>query len=79
MEENTEAWEIFLLLTTQLRVGGMGVILGLDFAAIEPIFNMRQIPLDERTFLLDKLAELSRVVVKYWNKKSEDNRRDSEV
>ncbi len=67
MPENEQAWEVFLLLASQLRVAGMGVVIGIDLAPFEVVCNAKQIPMDEREDILDKVVEASRLALKYWN------------
>ena len=70
--ENLVTWKVFELMSTQLRVGGMGSIMGIDFAAFPVVCDAMEIPIDERSWLLEQLAELSKLVVKFWNKPKED-------
>ena len=53
--ENRRAFELFLVLGTQWRVGGMGGFLGMDYAAAVAVMNVYRIK-DQRAMLLDLRA-----------------------
>ena len=73
MPENHEAWEIFTLMTSQVRTAGMGgTITGVDFNSFKALCEIRGVPQYEREFLLDKVMEVVRIGMSYWNKSSED-------
>lgn len=68
-EGNIETWEVFQLLSTQIRTGGLGGFIGFDYAALSAIFEAKQVPIYEREFVLDKIRLLTEVASKYLNKK----------
>ena len=72
MAENVQAWEVFVVLATQLRVAGMGTITGIDLSAFEVVCNAKDVPQYERSDVMDKVLEISRIACKFWNEAKEE-------
>lgn len=70
-QSNYECWEVFRLLTRQIRAGAMGGVLGIDFALAPFIFELKRVPVEDWEFMLDKLVILNTVLVKYANIKTD--------
>lgn len=41
--------------------------MGIDLTPFEMICNIKGVPQDERELLLEKIVEVGKVAVKYWN------------
>lgn len=67
MEGNEMAWEMFNILSTQLRVGGMGGIFGVELTMFPALCDIKQIPPSEREILLDKILIIIPIAVGFWN------------
>jgi hypothetical protein len=67
--ENECAWDIFVLLSTQLRSVGFGHLQGIDFTALPVIFDSKGVPHSERYFTIEKLAVLNSIAARHWNPK----------
>ena len=50
----------------------MGQFIGVDFSFLPQVFLMREIPLIEQRFILDKLSLISSIAVELWNRKKDD-------
>jgi hypothetical protein len=72
MPENEQAWEVFILMATQLRVAGMGVIVGLDLAPFGTVCDACNIPQADRESVLNKVVKVSRIALRYWNAKKDE-------
>lgn len=70
MAENELAWEVFLVLSSQLRVAGLGVVTGIDLSSFGVVCDAKNIPQEERSLTLDKIIELNRIAVRYWQEAS---------
>lgn len=66
MSDNVEVWEIFTHWSSQVKVAGMGEIIGFELPALSALLDMYSVPVAERPFYLDKLSELARVALRYW-------------
>lgn len=69
---------MFLTLTTQIRVGGMGQFVGFDLSAIYPLLLAYDVPVNEWRFVLEKLSLLTSIAVKYWNTDKESGSKSTE-
>ncbi len=56
MEENSEAWELWLEVNTQWRAGGMGIV-GLDYPAVYREAERLEIEVSNCTMLKIKALE----------------------
>lgn len=65
-EENWEAVQIFMRLSTQWRYGGMGSVIGLDYPSIESVLRMLRIK--ERAAMLDQLRVMEMAALRVLNK-----------
>jgi hypothetical protein len=70
------AWEVFELISTQPRTGGMGGFLGFDYSALPVILDSKRIPKYEWPFILDKLNIISNIAVRFWNKNNDTAKKD---
>jgi hypothetical protein len=66
--ENEAAWTFFCLASTQLRSGGMGGAIGLDYVALNIIFDYHDVPHWQRRWLLDDVRIIEEVAIRSWNK-----------
>lgn len=69
--ENETAWMIFEATTTQLRIAGMGGVLGFDYSSLPFLFATYGVPETEHLILLQKLNAMYQVALKIWNKPKE--------
>lgn len=65
--ENAEPFGIFTALQTQWRPGASGVV-GLDYAAIEPVLRLQQVDPARWPALFDDLRVMERAALKVINK-----------
>ena len=75
--ENFAAWEIFRVLTGQLRlVGGFEsiVVAGVDFSAVPLVLDSYGVPHSERLFVLDKLVLLNSLYASAQNRKKPEKK-----
>lgn len=68
---NELAWELFVTLLTQPRVAGMSSVMGADLALLPVLFDLKEVPKEDRPFLLDKICILNSIGLRYWNKKDD--------
>lgn len=66
--ENWEAVQLFTRLSTQWRYGGMGGVIGLDYAAVEAAMRMIRIKPDQRSALLEDLQVMEGAALGVMNK-----------
>lgn len=59
---NVPAWNLYLRIQGQQRTGGMGELMGLDIAAIEPAFRLFGIPAADWPLLTEKVLLIDGVV-----------------
>ncbi len=67
-QANEVAWEVFILMSSQLRVAGMGTVLGVDISTFPAVCDVKEVPAKERRFLLDKILKINSIALRYWNK-----------
>jgi hypothetical protein len=72
MASNYAAWEIFIHLSTQVRVGGLGGFAGIDYASLPALFNVFGVRPEEQIFYLDKIRILSEALFKHSKKGTDD-------
>ena len=65
MEQNAEAWELWQMVNTQWRAGGMGII-GLDYPAVWTMAKM--IEIEMTPCLMMKIQKLEYAVLESMNK-----------
>ena len=65
LPENAEAVEVFLMVSTQWRSGGMGII-GLDYKVVFDLFDMMGVT--ERLETLQKIRIIEGYVLKHHGK-----------
>ena len=58
---NYFAWELYQKLSGQVIVAGMGEVLGINFLAIDFIFNLYEIEQSERLILFEKILAIDTV------------------
>lgn len=61
--ENDMAWEIFAVLMTQIRTGGLGGFMGVDYAAVLPLLIAKDVPRQDWDFVLDSLTKLNSIAL----------------
>ncbi|MHB1098250.1 MAG: DUF1799 domain-containing protein [Burkholderiales bacterium] len=66
LPENVETVRLFLDCSTQWRVSG-GAILGLDYAAVEAVMNMRGT--ENRNEVFEGIRIMERAVLEEWSRK----------
>lgn len=77
-EDNVQAWEVFAICSSQMRVVGMGTPLGLEFAAIDRAMQIVGVhPLD-RTHVFEKVRRLGEAYARQINDKAEADRNKRE-
>lgn len=60
MDENADAWELWLWVNTQWRAGGMGIV-GLDYPAVYLVAG--QLGIEMSTCLMGKIRALENAVL----------------
>lgn len=60
------AAEIFGVLSTQLKVGGLGGVFGFDYAALPFIFRLFDVPESEWLDTFERLSVLCAEALKVW-------------
>jgi len=67
--EHVEIWSLFVKLRRQFLVGAMGGYFGIPTPAKESLFNIEQIPLADRSQLLDDIQLIEDGALQELNKK----------
>ena len=68
--DNRPAWELWLAVQTQWRVG-LGGATGLDYSAVAAVMHMQGTPRKERSELLALLRVMEAEVLEVWGKERE--------
>ena len=61
-EENLTAWNLYLQIQGQQRVGGLGEPIALDVQAIEPMLRLSRVPLEDWPLTTEKLLIIDRAM-----------------
>jgi hypothetical protein len=69
-EENWLAVEMFLRVQTQWR-SAMGGLLGLDYGAVEWLFNLYEVAVEDQRSMLEDLQVMEATVIATVNKRSD--------
>lgn len=64
-------WEVFVALTSQSRLGGMGGWAGFDYSALPFILKAQMVPESEWPTVLSFLTEITPIAAKHFNTKEE--------
>lgn len=67
--EHMPIFNLFIKLRRQFNVGGMGGYYGIPIPAKESLFNIEQIPLEDRSQLLDDIQLIEDGALQELNKK----------
>lgn len=67
-EENRWSLEVFLALLTQVRVGGMSGIVGLDYNVIPIVMKYLNVPKKQRKIVFKDILLCEKIALEYWNK-----------
>lgn len=67
---NAWIWECFLALASQANVGGMGGVVGFNYAALPVIFAAKGIPFALWGYFVEKLEVITPIALRYWNDKN---------
>jgi hypothetical protein len=67
--EHVLTWNLFLKLRRQFNIGSMGGYFGIPIPAKESLFNIEQIPLEDRSELLDDIQLVEDGALQELNKK----------
>ena len=67
---NLRAWELYQLVGTQVRVAGMGEVIGLDHTAVLAVFALYDLKGEEAIDIFEKLIVLHGLFMQDQRKKS---------
>lgn len=73
--DNWEALMLFISLSSQWRIGGMGEVLGLDYTAVEAVFRIKRIK--SRAELFDALQIMESAALGVFRAKAEAGRKNA--
>lgn len=65
--ENIQTVDVFLAMTSQLNVGGMGAIIGFNYASLPAVLDLLQVSAEERRDVFHGLRVMERAAVKMIN------------
>lgn len=68
--ENELAAQIFFVLLSQLRVGGMGGVFGVDYASLPFMFKVFEVPEELYSDTFERLQVMVNSAIKIFNEKS---------
>jgi len=71
LPENLLAAELFGVLSTQLKVGGLGGVFGFDYAALPFIFGLFDVPPELHRDTFDRLSIMMSTALKIWQDQRE--------
>lgn len=67
--DNVQAWQAWLGVQTQWRIGGMGTVTGLDYAGVRAWLDEEGIAGDERRELWSVICACEREVLGVWHQR----------
>jgi Phage related hypothetical protein (DUF1799) len=66
--------EVFLLVSSQWVVGGMGGVVGLSYPSVETIMNLRGIPRKQRWELFEGVQAMEFAALEVMNEKAREKK-----
>lgn len=65
LPENEIIWQVYSVLGSQVRVAGLGSIVGYDYGALEVLFVAYEVQVCDWAFVLEGLHLISTVAVRF--------------